>query len=99
MAIKQQMAELLGLGHQLWQRQVSAAVGALQSGVGLVQKLPYDLSLELNLYYNRMFGLVVGREDRFRFFTGPPPSGPFDTLPYGNDGLGMTCGTRGASTI
>lgn len=67
---------------------------ALQSGIGLVQKLPYDLSLELNLYYNRMFGLVVGREDRFRFFTGPPPSGPFDTLPYGNDGLGMTCGTE-----
>ena len=30
MAIKQQMAELLGLGHQLWQRQVSAAIGALQ---------------------------------------------------------------------
>jgi hypothetical protein len=65
---------------------------ALQSGVGLRQTLPYELSLEANVYFNRMFGLVVGREDRFRFFTTPPPSGPVDTMPYAAEGAGITVG-------
>jgi TonB family protein len=67
---------------------------ALQASVGLVQRLPYDLSLELSLYYDSLFGLIVGREERFRFFTGPPPAGPFDTNPYANEGRGMACGTE-----
>lgn len=45
-------------------------------------------------YYNYLYDLVVGREDRFQFFTGPPPVGPFDTEDYANDGTGMVCGTE-----
>ena len=39
--------------------------------------------------------LIVGREDGFRFFTGPPPIGPFDTDPYGNEGKGRVYGVEG----
>jgi hypothetical protein len=51
-------------------------------------------SLEATAFYNRLYDLVVGREDRFRFFTGPPPNGPFDTEPYANEGSGRVCGTE-----
>lgn len=36
----------------------------------------------------------MGREDRFEFFTGPPPLGPFDTDPYANDGTGWVYGVE-----
>jgi hypothetical protein len=67
---------------------------ALQSSVGVVQQLPLSLSLEATAFYNRLFDLVVGREDRFKFFTGPPPIGPFDEEPYANAGTGRVCGVE-----
>ncbi len=67
---------------------------AIQSSLGVVQELPANLELEVTAYYNRLFDVVVGREDRFRFFSGPPPSGPFDTEPYANAGNGRVCGTE-----
>lgn len=67
---------------------------SLQSSVGLVQQLPWYMSLEVTAFYNRLFDLVVGREDRFRFFTGPPPIGPFDEEGYANAGSGRVCGTE-----
>jgi outer membrane cobalamin receptor len=67
---------------------------SLQSSLGVVQQLPLGLSVEATAFYNRLYDLVVGREDRFRFFTGPPPVGPFDTEPYANAGTGRVCGTE-----
>ena len=43
-------------------------------------------------FYNLLDDIVVGREDRFRFYTGPPPIGPFDTKPYANAGSGQIYG-------
>jgi TonB family protein len=45
-------------------------------------------------YYNYLYDLVVGREDRFQFFTGPPPIGPFDEGEYANAGTGFICGSE-----
>lgn len=67
---------------------------SLQSSVGVEQRLPLNLSLEATAFYNRLFDLIVGREDRFRFFTGPPPIGPFDTEAYANEGSGRVCGAE-----
>ena len=67
---------------------------SLQSSLGITQVLTPALILEATAYYNRLYDLVEGREDRFRFFTGPPPAGPFDTDPYGNGGTGRVCGTE-----
>lgn len=67
---------------------------SLQSSVGIRRALPLSLSLEASAFYNRLYDLVEGREDRFRFFTGPPPIGPFDTDAYGNAGTGRVCGVE-----
>jgi len=48
-----------------------------------------------SVYYNQLYNLVVGREDRFQFFTGPPPVGPFDTEEYSNEGSGRVYGLEG----
>lgn len=68
------------------------AAWSLQSSLGLEQRLGRGLSLEATGFYNHLDDLVVGREDRFRFFTGPPPVGPFDEDPYANDGTGEVYG-------
>ena len=44
--------------------------------------------------YNQLDQIVVGREDAFRFYTGPPPIGPFDTEPYANLGGGRIYGAE-----
>ncbi|MCO4746765.1 MAG: TonB-dependent receptor [Proteobacteria bacterium] len=67
---------------------------SLQFSVGAEQDLGPALSLETVAYANRLTNLVVGREDRFEFFTGPPPIGPFDTDPYANDGVGTIVGVE-----
>lgn len=67
---------------------------SLQSSIGVEQGLPLGFSVEATAYYNRLFGLVQGREDRFRFFTGPPPTGPLDSAPYASEGTGMICGAE-----
>ena len=66
-----------------------------QNSFGLQQELLAGaLRWQLIGYYNELYDLVVGREDRFQFFTGPPPIGPFDTEDYANEGTGMVCGTE-----
>lgn len=67
---------------------------ALQTSFGVQQQLGGRVSAEVVGFYNRLYDLVVGREDRLRFFTGPPPVGPFDTDPYANDGVGLVCGSE-----
>jgi TonB family protein len=66
-----------------------------QNSFGLQQELLGGaLRWQVLGYYNELFDLVVGREDRFQFFTGPPPVGPFDTEDYANDGTGLICGSE-----
>ena len=65
-----------------------------QSSVGIDQRIGALLTLDASLFYNRLTNLVVGREDTFRFFTGPPPIGPFDIAPYANDGTGDIVGAE-----
>ena len=65
---------------------------ALQTGIGLELDISRAWSIEINRYYNWLNDLIVGREDAFRFFTGPPPVGPFDTRPYANAGTGRVAG-------
>ncbi|MBL8618970.1 MAG: TonB-dependent receptor [Deltaproteobacteria bacterium] len=68
---------------------------AIQTSFGFAQPLWGRVNLEVTGFYNELSSLVVGREDRLRFFTGPPPVGPFDTDPYANDGVGLVCGVEG----
>ncbi len=65
---------------------------SIQSSIGLDQRIGSALSLEATVFYNHLVNLVVGREDRLRFFSGPPPTGPLDSEPYANDGTGRVCG-------
>lgn len=65
---------------------------SLQSSVGVRQKLPADLSFDLSVFYNELYDLVVGNEDRFEFTAGPPTPLPLDDGPYANDGRGRVFG-------
>lgn len=67
---------------------------SVQTGIGWEQGIGDDWSVEVTRYYNWLEGLVVGNEDAFRFFTGPPPSGPLDSGPYANDGRGRSAGAE-----
>ena len=68
---------------------------AMQASVGLEQELGSAFSLEVNAFYTALEDQIVGREDAFRFFSGPPPVGPFDIEPYANDGRGRIGGVEG----
>ncbi|MCB9689179.1 MAG: TonB family protein [Alphaproteobacteria bacterium] len=63
-----------------------------QVSAGVEQRIGPDLSAELVGYHAWLDDLVSGREDAFRFFSGPPPIGPLDTDPYANDGTGRVAG-------
>ena len=65
-----------------------------QSSAGAELQLGGRTRSEVTVFYNDLSRLVVGREDRLRFFTGPPPVGPFDTDPYANDGVGRVYGAE-----
>ena len=67
---------------------------SLQTSLGVRQQIGGRVSAEATGFYSDLSDLVVGREDRLRFFTGPPPSGPFDTDPYANDGVGVVYGVE-----
>lgn len=69
---------------------------SLQSSVGVEQQVGSFVQIEGNAFYNRLYNVVVGREDAFRFFTGPPPVGPFDIDPWANDGSGVIFGVEGS---
>ncbi len=79
---------------QLVEQPDLSAQRSWQSSVGLEQALGPDVDLELTGYYNRLDHLVSGREDAFRFFSGPPPIGPLDSGAYANDGVGRICGVE-----
>ncbi len=67
----------------------------LQTSLGLEQKIGPDVTLELTRFDSMLEDLIVGREDAFQFYTGPPPTGPLDTDPYANDGVGRVYGFEG----
>ncbi len=68
---------------------------ALQSSLGIEQQIVDGLRLDLTGFHYELSDLVSGREDRFRFYSGPPPAGPFDTGAYANDGTGQVYGLEG----
>ncbi len=65
-----------------------------QNSVGVERQLGERLRGEVTGFYNQLDDLVVGREDRFEFFTGPPIQRDFDTDPYANAGSGRTYGAE-----
>ncbi len=67
---------------------------AIQASAGVDQELPYGFRVEATVFSNWLHDLVVGREDRLEFFSGPPPIGPFDTGDYANDGVGISYGAE-----
>lgn len=69
---------------------------SLQTGIGVEQQVGDRVSIEVNRFYNWLGNGIVGREDAFRFFTGPPPVGPFDVAAYGNEGKGRIAGLEGS---
>ena len=69
---------------------------ALHSSVGVVQRVGDAWTIEATAFDHQLRDLVSGREDAFRFFTGPPPVGPLDTGEYANDGTGVS---RGVETL
>ncbi len=66
-----------------------------QSALGVEQQLGPDVDVEVNGFANQLWDLVSGREDAFRFFSGPPPVGPLDVGPYANEGTGSILGVEG----
>lgn len=65
---------------------------SLQTGIGIEQQIAPGVSVEVNRFYNWLLNTIVGRDDAFRFFTGPPPVGPFDTESWANEGSGRIAG-------
>ena len=68
------------------------AAEAIQTSLGIEQQIGERISVETVGFYHRLNKLVSGREETFRFFTGPPDFGPFDTGSYANDGTGFVVG-------
>lgn len=68
---------------------------AIQSSVGVDHTFRPGLTAELTAYHLWMRDLVIGREDRFEFILGPPPTPPLDTDDYANDATGLSYGTEG----
>lgn len=66
---------------------------SLQSSVGLEQEIG-PLAVDVTVFGSLLSNLVVGREDAFRFFSGPPPVGPLDTGAYANEGTGRIVGVE-----
>lgn len=70
------------------------AAYAIQSAIGVEQQVGSRFRADATVFCSGQYERVVGREDRFRFFTGPPPIGPFDEDPYANDGTGRIYGAE-----
>lgn len=67
---------------------------SMQGSVGWEQRWSPVIDTEVTGFYNSLEELVVGREDAFRFFSGPPPGGPLDEDPYANEGVGRIYGVE-----
>ncbi len=63
-----------------------------QNQLGLRVRPGYGLQVELTGYVNPMGNLLVGRQERFRFFQTFPPVGELDTGPYASEGTGLSAG-------
>ena len=63
-----------------------------QSSVGFEVPITSGLTVDASGFYNVLDQVVVGRGDRFEFFTGPPLLGPKDTESYANLGTGLIYG-------
>ena len=68
---------------------------ALQTSLGIDQEINTSLSVEATAYHLWLQDVIVGREDRFVFQLGPPPTAPLDTAPYANEGTGRNFGVEG----
>ena len=66
--------------------------GSWQYSTGVEYPITEELKLDASVFYNTLDRLVVGRGDRFEFFTGPPLIGPKDTESYANLGTGTIYG-------
>lgn len=88
-----------GLPRQVAEVPELGTTWSLQTSIGVEQEVGENVSLELTRFYNWIGGGVVGREDAFRFFTGPPPVGPFDVGPYANEGTGRVAGLEGSVKV
>ncbi|MBN2800107.1 MAG: TonB-dependent receptor [Deltaproteobacteria bacterium] len=82
-----------------WDQADLTTARSWQSSAGVTQELTRATSAELTGYANRLSDLIVGREDRFYFFTGPPPSGPLDEGAYANDGTGWAVGLEASVRV
>lgn len=71
-----------------------AAELSYQYSLGIRQVINEWFNVDLTGFYHHLTDLISGREDRFFFYSGPPPAGPFDTAPYANDGTGRTFGVE-----
>jgi len=67
---------------------------ALQTSVGFKHSFDSGVSVEATAFNNALRDLIVGHEDGFAFFTGPPAFGPVDTGAYANDGVGTVRGVE-----
>lgn len=67
---------------------------ALQTGLGVEQTIGL-VTVDVTAFRTDLYGLVSGGEDKIRFYTGPPPTGPLDTGAYANDGTGLVYGAEG----
>ena len=79
---------------QAAERDTLTAQRSWQSSVGWEQRWTSIFDTEVTAFDNRLEDQIVGREDALRFFTGPPPTGPLDTDPYANDGVGRIRGVE-----
>jgi len=67
---------------------------SLQNSLTFQQELLPGFKMEVTGFYNRLYDLISGKEDRFEFFAGPPPTGNLDDGPYANDGKGEIFGAE-----
>lgn len=65
---------------------------ALQTSLGLRWALDWGVELTATGFVTPLFGLIVGREDRFQFLPAGLFNGPIDTAPYANAGRGLAGG-------
>lgn len=84
---------------QVEERPELEAASSWQASVGWEQRWTPVFDTEIAGYANRLTDLVVGREDAFRFFSGPPPTGPLDTGPYANEGVGRIYGVEAIAKL
>lgn len=67
---------------------------ALHKSLGIEHQFTGALRGGLTGFHNSQHDLVVGREDRFAFFSGPPDFEALDTGPYANAGSGLVYGVE-----